>query len=153
MKLARPKVMVVAEDVANGKGNVQQLELRLNQMAEEHRQDLQTAHDEFTTTLTAQKAKLARAEDKVREAEEQLQHVTTALEQSRSETTECRTQLAAKESAMQDVQTELEDLLIVFGDLESKRGLDKKRLKELGEPVSDGEDEAEGETDEQDVTI
>lgn len=42
-----------------------------------------------------------------------------------------------------DTQTELDDLLVVFGDLEAKRATDKKRLKDLGEEVSDDEDDGE----------
>ena len=50
-----------------------------------------------------------------------------------------------------EVQTELDDLLIVFADLEAKRAGDKKRLKALGEPVSEGEDEGDEGEDGQDV--
>ncbi|KAL8877289.1 MAG: hypothetical protein Q9198_004663 [Flavoplaca austrocitrina] len=48
------------------------------------------------------------------------------------------------------VQTELDDLLMVLGDLEDRRSKDKKRLRALGEPTSDGEDDAEEDTGEED---
>lgn len=38
-------------------------------------------------------------------------------------------------------QLELDDLLMVFGDLEEKVARYKARLRHLGEPVSDGEED------------
>jgi intracellular protein transport protein USO1 len=48
-----------------------------------------------------------------------------------------------KEDARQAAQTELDDLLLVLGELEEKRSRDKKRLKSLGEEVSDVEEDDE----------
>ncbi|KAK5077664.1 Vesicle-mediated ER to Golgi transport protein [Exophiala xenobiotica] len=58
-------------------------------------------------------------------------------------------QLRDAAAKQKDVQTELDDLLVIFADLEAKRAADKKRLKELGEEVSEDEDEEEGEPDEE----
>ena len=44
-------------------------------------------------------------------------------------------------------QSELDDLLMVFGDLEDKTQKYKDRLKQLGEIVSDGEDEVASDGD------
>ncbi|KAE8413734.1 hypothetical protein BDV36DRAFT_267717 [Aspergillus pseudocaelatus] len=57
-----------------------------------------------------------------------------------------------KEEARKSAQSELEDLLIVFGDLEAKRNEDKKRLKDLGQEVSEAEedDDDDDEEDEDD---
>ena len=56
--------------------------------------------------------------------------------------------LAEKEKEKKVVQSELDDLLMVFGDMEEKTEKYKERLKELGEYVSDGEgDEDEAEED------
>jgi chromosome segregation ATPase len=58
-------------------------------------------------------------------------------------------ELEKERAAKKDVQTELDDLLVVFADLEAKRLGDKKRLKNLGEEVSEDEDDDEdGEDDE-----
>lgn len=60
-------------------------------------------------------------------------------------------ELRAAAAKQRDTQTELDDLLVVFADLEAKRDADKKRLKELGEEVSEDEDEGEeGDEDEDD---
>lgn len=58
--------------------------------------------------------------------------------------------MADKERERQAVQGELDDLLMVFEDLEEKAAGYKERLKELGGSVSDGEEEEEeGEEDEE----
>lgn len=46
-----------------------------------------------------------------------------------------------KEDARKAVQTELDDLFVVLGDVEEKRTRDKRKLKELGVEVSDAEDD------------
>lgn len=53
-----------------------------------------------------------------------------------------------KEAARQTTQSELDDLLMVFGDVEEKAEKYKQRLKDLGENVSDGEDGEDGDDDE-----
>jgi hypothetical protein len=53
--------------------------------------------------------------------------------------------LAEKEIERKAVQSELDDLLMVFGDLEEKASKYKERLKSLGENVSDGESVPDGE--------
>ena len=74
-------------------------------------------------------------------AERHVQDMEARLEKALAE-------LEQEKAGRKDVQTELDDLLIVFGDLQAQRSADKKRLKELGEEVSDDEDE--GEEDEED---
>ncbi|KAF2488397.1 intracellular protein transport protein [Lophium mytilinum] len=60
--------------------------------------------------------------------------------------------LEEKEAERKAVQTELDDLFVVLGDLEEKRGRDKERLKALGEEISDAEDEEEeGEGEDEDA--
>ncbi|KAF1813728.1 hypothetical protein P152DRAFT_457092 [Eremomyces bilateralis CBS 781.70] len=49
------------------------------------------------------------------------------------------------EQKRKEAQTELDDLLMILADLEEKRASDKKRLKELGEEVSDAEDNEDDE--------
>jgi hypothetical protein len=49
--------------------------------------------------------------------------------------------LVEREQEKQSVQGELDDLLMVFGDLEDKVKQYKRRLQALGENVSDGEED------------
>lgn len=51
--------------------------------------------------------------------------------------------LVKKEKEKEGVQGELDDLLMVFGDLEDKVERYKEKVKELGGEVSEGEEEEE----------
>lgn len=51
--------------------------------------------------------------------------------------------LAEMEKEKQAVQSELDDLLMVFSDLEAKVTRYKEKLQALGEVISDDEDEDE----------
>jgi intracellular protein transport protein USO1 len=107
-----------------------------------HVQDLQTAHDEYTTTLNEQAARLKLAEEKAKEFEARSDTLNKRVAKAEKS-------LEEKEVARQTAQSELDDLLMVFGDLEERCEKYKQRLKDLGENVSDAEDgdEEEGDTD------
>jgi chromosome segregation ATPase len=107
-------------------------------------QDLQTAHDEYTATKNEQAARLQRAEEKAKEFESRSEAANAKAEKAESF-------LAEKEKEKQAVQSELDDLLMVFGDLEDKVTKYKERLKALGESISDDEEEDEDEDDEDEV--
>jgi hypothetical protein len=87
---------------------------------------------------------LQRAEEKARELEARIE----AANQRASKAEES---LVNKENERYAIQSELDDLLMVFGDLEDKSSKYKERLKALGESVSDGEDEDDAEEDNDDV--
>lgn len=55
--------------------------------------------------------------------------------------------MAEKEKEKDAVQGELDDLLMVFGDLEDKVEKYKEKVKELGGEVSEGEDDEEEDED------
>lgn len=107
-----------------------------------HVQDLQTAHDEYTTNLNEQAARLKLAEEKSKEFEARSDVLNARVKK-------VELSLAEKETARQTTQSELDDLLMVFGDLEERCEKYKQRLKDLGENVSDGEDEEDGDEDEE----
>lgn len=105
-------------------------------------QDLQTANLEYETNQTEQAARVRRAEEKAKEFEARS---NSAIENS----TKVTAVLAEKEKEKQAVQGELDDLLMVFGDLEDKVKQYRDRLKALGESISDGEDEDEDDEDDE----
>jgi len=123
--------------------NVGKLEADLEKANKNHLQDLQTAHDEYTANKAEQSARLQRAEEKAKEAEDRSE--TSAEKAAKAEDA-----LAEKEKEKTAVQSELDDLLMVFGDLEDKVNRYRERLKGLGESVSDGEDEDDEDGDETD---
>jgi intracellular protein transport protein USO1 len=137
-------------EIGDLKHTVHRLELQLEKASKDHIQDLQTAHEEYIAKEGTLQARAKRAEEKVEELKDMIKTIRTALEGARSERESLKLRVDEKEMARKEAQTELDDLLIVFADLESKRAQEKKRLKALGEAVSEGEesDEEDGGDDE-----
>jgi chromosome segregation ATPase len=120
-------------EIADLQSNINRLEADLTKANKNHLQDLQTAHEEYTTNQFEQAARLQRAEEKANDFE-----ARSNAAQEKSLKSELL--LAERESQIKAVQSELDDLLMVFGDLEDKATKYKERLKALNEHVSDGEE-------------
>lgn len=89
--------------------------------------DLQTANEGFSSKISALETRAAEAERKAKEAESQAQSAAAALKEIKAQLEKAWAEIKDKEDARQATQTELDDLLIVFGDLEAKRTEDKVR--------------------------
>ena len=116
------------------------LELSLKKAEKDHLSDLQTAHEEYSSERETLESRAQRAEEKAKDAEAHVERLSAQLNRTERDLQQFETKIDAKERSRADVQTELDDLLVVFADLEAKRSRDKGRLKELGEVVSDDED-------------
>ena len=101
-------------EVNDLKATTARLRNELEKASKEHVQDLQTAHEDYSTKSSDLEARLQRAEDKAKDAETRAARLQSDLE--------------AKEKARKDAQTELDDMLMVLGDLEEKRTQDKVGL-------------------------
>ena len=130
-------------EIGELKSMVQCLEAQLEKAGKDHVQDLQTAHEEYSIKEETLQARAKRAEEKFEELEDMIKTIKTALEGARSERDSLRARVDEKEAAKREAKIELDDLLIVFADLEAKRVQDKRRLKALGEVVSEGEESDE----------
>ena len=119
-------------EVKDLNAQVEGLKRQLEKAEKDHVQDLQTADEEHKSKLTALEARLKRAEEQANEADSNLKSAHQKLDEERE--------------GRKGVQTELDDLLVVFGDVEGKKDAYKAKLKELGEEVS--EDEGGDEEDE-----
>ena len=135
-------------EVADLKARISELENQLSKAERNHVLDLQTAHEEYTLKLSALEARASRAEEAAHETDDLLGRLKAELEKERS--LDLRRKIEETESARKVVQTELDDLLIVFADLEAKRTQDKARLKALGEEVSEAESDHEGDPEDED---
>ncbi len=93
--------------------------------------------------MKEQAARLQRAEERAKDFERRS-------EAASAKATKAESSLLEKEKEKQAVQSELDDLLMVFGDLEDKATKYKKRLKVLGESISDDEEDDEDDDDEVD---
>ena len=98
-------------ETADFKATITRLRTELEKASKEHVQDLQTAHEDYTTKTASLEARLQRAEDKAEDAEERA--------------TRSHKDAEAKEEARKSAQTELDDMLMVLGDIEEKRIRDK----------------------------
>ncbi|KAL8914789.1 MAG: hypothetical protein Q9171_000625 [Xanthocarpia ochracea] len=124
-------------EIKDQKSTIARLRAELEKSNREHVQDLQTAHEDYSTKISDLESRLQRAEGRCVDADSRASRLQQEAE--------------SKEAARITVQTELDDLLMVLGDLEEKRSKDKKRLRALGEPTTDGEeDEDDAKEDEED---
>ena len=92
------------EEVEDLRSTSRRLEGQLEKSSKEHVQDLQTAHEDYSTKISTLEARLKRAEDKAADAEARSNSLQSDAD--------------AKEEARKTVQGELDDLFIVLGDLE-----------------------------------
>jgi hypothetical protein len=118
-----------ATEATNLKDNAKTLESELEKLKRESAHDLQAAHEEHKAKCSALEKRAEEAESKVGSAETDGGKATEELEAAQRETDKAKSEAKEKEEARKAVQTELEDLLIVFGDLEAKRNQDKVCLR------------------------
>ncbi|KAF6835866.1 intracellular protein transport protein [Colletotrichum musicola] len=120
---------------------VRHMSLTAKQAKKTKVQEIQAIRDELDKKLQDQAGLASKAESRVKQLEKDLGAVQEEAVQS---------DLAVKraEEDKKATQNELDDLLMVFGDLEEKVVKYKAQLKALGEAVSDGEDE-DGDSDEE----
>ncbi|KAI9835376.1 MAG: hypothetical protein M1838_005313, partial [Thelocarpon superellum] len=112
-------------EVADLRRTITQLEGALEKATREHLQDLQTANEEYTSKSAALDARAARAEAKSAESVAWAKRTADSLQQAEQRAHQAEADVAAKEEARSTVQTELDDLLMVLGDIEEKRSRDK----------------------------
>ncbi|KAK2768216.1 hypothetical protein FQN54_000068 [Arachnomyces sp. PD_36] len=135
-------------EVSDMKATIASLEANVSKLSKDHIQDLQTAHEEYSNKLATAEARNKRAEENAEESNERASKAEAELRNARAELSKMKKERDDAETARQAAQGELDDLLIVYGDLEAKRNEDKKRLKELGEDVSDDDDDDDSDEDE-----
>ncbi|KAF2260560.1 hypothetical protein CC78DRAFT_523140 [Lojkania enalia] len=131
----KDEIAIVRETISKLEINLRESEAQIIKLKEEKKalqetiDNLKRENQGLKTTMQDQTWKVKDAEEKARKAEASVKE---------------------KEEARTAVQTELDDLFVVLGDLEEKRARDKKRLKELGDEVSDADDDEDEDGDEDD---
>ncbi|KAL8413776.1 hypothetical protein RB594_005135 [Gaeumannomyces avenae] len=147
--------------VADLRATISRLEVDLMKANKSRAHDLQAAKDDFNAKLAAQVATTMEAEEKLEALQKNLTERDGRLREMERLVTSKEKLVASKEeqvkkndallkqaqSEKKATQGELDDLLMVFGDLEEKTNKYKERLKALGQTVSDGEDSDEDEDD------
>ena len=103
----------------------QKLQSELDGAKNQSTQDAQGIRDELSSQSSAFEKRAKEAESKIAQMEADAQRSAKFLEEARQQLEKAQSETKAKEEARQGAQSELEDLLIVFGDLEAKRNEDK----------------------------
>jgi predicted nucleic acid-binding Zn-ribbon protein len=111
-------------EIARLKKSVTSLESELAK-AQKSSKDLETAQEGTVSQTSGLEARANEAEDKAKEAESHARTAAEALKSIQEQLEKAKIEAKEKEDARQSAQSELEDLLIVFGDLEAKRTEDK----------------------------
>lgn len=107
------------------KKTIEALRADLEKAQQKSARELETANEGFSSKLSALETRTAEAERKAQEAELQAQKAAQDLKDAKSSLEKAQSEAKEKEGARQATQSELDDLLIVFGDLEAKRAEDK----------------------------
>jgi len=112
------------------------VQLREQSNAKEKKYQIQL--DDLNEQLASTKNVIFQIEQREVEALQKFESTTSTIKAILNET---NVKLKQSESRVKDLETELDDLMLVLSDLEDKRRKDKLKLKELGEIVSDIEEE------------
>ncbi|KAK2603929.1 Vesicle-mediated ER to Golgi transport protein [Conoideocrella luteorostrata] len=128
-------------DAADLKASINRLEVDLIKAGKNKSRELQDLHEQHARLLGSETDKKMQAENRVMELEEQLRQRTAEVDEIQKIVNKTETALSSEMAAKRTVQAELDDLLMVFGDLEEKVARYKTRLQKIGEMVSDGEDD------------
>jgi predicted nucleic acid-binding Zn-ribbon protein len=93
--------------------------------AQKSSKDLEAAQEGTASQTSILEARAKEAEEKAKKAESVARTAAEALKSIQEQLQKAQAEAKEKEDARQSAQSELEDLLIVFGDLEAKRTEDK----------------------------
>ncbi|KAF5019663.1 hypothetical protein F66182_8325 [Fusarium sp. NRRL 66182] len=152
-----------------------QFKAKTDEQSKNHKQELeglskskdaecQALKEQSKAELEQQRSRTREAEEKCQSLEEQLSGGDAGLKDLQVKLEKMVLELAAANKArdiaeklvsesketQETTQSELDDLLMVFGDLEEKVTKYKARLVKLGETVSDGEDDEDEDEDDED---
>ena len=126
-------------EIADLRKTIDKLEAEISKLNADHMQDLSTAHEEYSSQkesleLRAKRAegksveseeRAKRAEERARSSEDKAKRAENKAKDALTQLVNLRKEVDEKEKARVSTQTELDDLLVVFGDLEEKRQADK----------------------------
>lgn len=127
---AKEEIAIVRQTISTLEDALRESEAQINELKDEWT-GLQETIEKQKAENRQLRTEIQDQTWKVKDAEEKLKKAEAAVKE--------------KEEARSAVQTELDDLFVVLGDLEERRTRDKQRLKALGEEISDVEDDQEDE--------
>ncbi|CAO2655755.1 Nn.00g045580.m01.CDS01 [Neocucurbitaria sp. VM-36] len=148
----RTEIATITETLRNLQTNVQASEVKIKKLTDE-KTSLQSSIDKLKSENQELKTKAQDQTWKVKDVEEKLRKAQGSVGSKDKEIKELRNKVQKAEESEKEKQAELDDLFVLLSDLEEKRSKDKKRLKTLGEEVSDAEDDDDDDDGEDDDGI
>lgn len=110
------------------KETLESVQSSLRKAEEKSTKDLETANEGVSSKISSLETRAIDAEQKTKEAESAALKAAQSLKDLESQLEKMHSEAKEKEEARRSAQSELDDLLIVFGDLEAKRNQDKVYL-------------------------
>ncbi|KAK1719931.1 p115 like vesicle tethering protein [Colletotrichum lupini] len=144
-------------DMADLKATISRLEVDLMKAKKTKAQEIQAIREQLEKKEHDQENLATKANARVEQLEKNLREAQVKFTQVREFTAETLTlrdihhdvTIKKAQEDRKATQNELDDLLMVFGDLEEKAARYKAKLKELGEAVSDGEEDEDEDSGEE----
>ncbi|KJK86957.1 hypothetical protein H633G_09202 [Metarhizium anisopliae BRIP 53284] len=140
-------------EVADLKASMNRLEVDIIKANKSKALELQKLQEKNSRLVALEVDQKTQAENRNSDLEGQLRKARTTIEELQRKVERVEKTLSEESDAKRTAQTELDDLLIVFGDLEEKVARYKTRLRKLGEDVSEGEDDEEDGPDDTDGEV
>ncbi|KAF1845265.1 intracellular protein transport protein [Cucurbitaria berberidis CBS 394.84] len=144
----RLEIATITETLHSLQSNVQKSEAQVKKLTNE-KTSLQSNIDNLKLESQELKTKAQDQTWKVKDAEEKLRKAQISVGSKDNDIKELQDKVRKAEESENEKQAELDDLFVLLSDLEEKRSKDKKRLKALGEEVSDAEDDDDDDDDDE----
>ncbi|KAK1542739.1 hypothetical protein CPAR01_06126 [Colletotrichum paranaense] len=129
-------------DMADLKATISRLEVDLMKAKKTKAQEIQAIREQLEKKEHDQENLATKANARVEQLEKNLREAQVRF-------TQHDVTIKKAQEDRKATQNELDDLLMVFGDLEEKAARYKAKLKELGEAVSDGEEDEDEDSEEE----
>ncbi|KAK1459190.1 hypothetical protein CMEL01_02189 [Colletotrichum melonis] len=129
-------------DMADLKATISRLEVDLMKAKKTRAQEIQAIREQLEKKEHDQENLATKANARVEQLEKNLREAQVRF-------TQHDVTIKKAQEDRKATQNELDDLLMVFGDLEEKAARYKAKLKELGEAVSDGEEDEDEDSEEE----
>lgn len=136
-------------EMADLRATISRLEVDIMKANKAKSQELQAAQEDHASKLAAEISKTVAEAAKAKKVEARINELEKQVAEKEDEVKKTRGELREKEEEKSATQTELDDLLMVFSDLEDKAEKYKKRLLGLGQTLSDAEDDDEEDEEEE----
>ncbi|RDW66149.1 hypothetical protein BP6252_09784 [Coleophoma cylindrospora] len=137
-------------EIADLRGTISSLEADISKANKNHALELQAMQEQSSSKLSELSGQLTTSQAILKEKEKRISELEAQAKAEKEKAAEAEEYVTSKEEEKQALQSEMDDFLLLFGDMEEKVSKYKEQLKSLGETVSDGEGDGDDDEDEDD---